>query len=165
VKELLVSIQDAIQTRVSATTAARPDWPCRAGCDHCCRHLASVPEFTGAEWDLLSEGIAALATDVSQSIQERMRALKSASYPFTCPLLDLSSGRCLTYAHRPLACRTYGFYVDRDEGLYCGQIRSLADAGLLDEIVWGSQAGVEAKTAPLGAKRSLLEWLGDSSGG
>lgn len=164
-KELLVSIQDAIQTRVSAITEARSDWPCRAGCDHCCRHLAAVPEITHAEWDLLSEGISALTPDIQQGIQERTRALNVASHPFTCPLLDLSSGRCLTYAHRPLACRTYGFYVERGEGLYCDQIRSLADGGLLDDIVWGSQAGVEERTAPLGPKRSLVDWLGDSSGG
>ena len=164
-KELLVSIQDAIQTRVSAITEARSDWPCRAGCDHCCRHLAAVPKITRAEWDLLSEGISALPPDIRQGVYERTRALTGASYPFTCPLLDLSSGRCLTYAHRPLACRTYGFYVEQAKACTAIRFAPLADAGLLDDIVWGSQAGVEERTAPLGSKRSLVDWLGDSSGG
>jgi uncharacterized protein len=81
------------------------------------------------------------------------------SYPYTCPLLDADSGLCLTYEQRPIACRTYGFYVDRGDGLYCDQIRTLVDTGELDNIVWGSNAAVEERSARLGARRSLVEWF------
>jgi Fe-S-cluster containining protein len=165
VTALLVSIQHAIDARVSATVEMRPDWPCRAGCDHCCRHLARIPELTEPEWALLAAGIRALHTPVQRIIAERIQALDSESYPFTCPLLDAASGRCLTYEQRPIACRTYGFYVDRREGLYCDQIRTLADSGQLEGVIWGSQAGVEERSAALGATRSLVDWFKRHSSG
>ena len=165
VKTLLVSIQETIDRRVEATLTGHPEWPCRAGCDHCCRHLAAVPEITQAEWTMLSQGINNLAADVRFHVTERIRALGAASYPFTCPMLDTGSGRCLTYAYRPLACRTYGFYVERDKGLYCDRIRAVSAAGELDGIVWGSQAAIEERSAGLGPKRSVLEWFKADSDG
>ena len=159
VKALLVSIQASIEDRVSATVATRPDWPCRAGCDHCCRHLAAIPEVTEPEWNLLSAGLLALPAGIQEGVIQRMQAIETSSYPFTCPLLDSSSGQCLVYQERPLACRIYGFYVERGEGLYCGQIHSLAESGQLQDVVWGNQVSVDEKSAPLGRKRSILEWF------
>lgn len=115
--------------------------------------------MTAPEWALISAGREALPEVVQQGITQRMRALEDAIYPFTCPLLDTLSGRCLVYEHRPLACRTYGFYVEHGLGLYCEQIRVLADAGRLDDVVWGNQVTVDDKSAGLGAKRSFIEWL------
>jgi uncharacterized protein len=151
---------------VSASLATYPEWPCRAGCDHCCRHLAAVPIVTEAEWTVLSSAIGELPEPIQNAVNRRIRALDDASYPFTCPILDTASGRCLVYEERPLACRVYGFYVDRADGLYCQKIRSLADAGQLDDVTWGSQAGIDQKSAALGIRRSLAEWLRlDSDGG
>ena len=31
--------------------AARPDWPCKRGCDDCCRSLASPMRISRAEWE------------------------------------------------------------------------------------------------------------------
>jgi Fe-S-cluster containining protein len=164
VKELLISIRQTIDHRVSAAKAAFNEWPCHAGCDHCCRHLAAIPAVTEAEWTRLSSAIAALSQPSQNEVVRRISHLEEASYPFVCPLLDATSGRCLVYEERPLACRTYGFYVERAEGLFCDRIRSLADSGRLDQVVWGSQAGVEERSAGLGVRRSLVDWLKRDSG-
>jgi uncharacterized protein len=154
---VLFSIQQTVSERVASTLVAHPDWPCRAGCDHCCRHLAAIPEITEAEWDLLRNGIDSLAN--REEVIRRLLALENASRPFTCPMLDLESGRCLIYEQRPIACRTYGFYVERNKGLYCDKIRSRVDAGEYDDVVWGNQAGIEERSAALGPTRSIVEWI------
>jgi Fe-S-cluster containining protein len=160
---VLLTIQQTVSARVAATLADHPEWPCRAGCDHCCRHLAAIPEITAAEWDLLREGLDSLGN--RDEIVARLRLLEHGSKPFTCPMLDLRSGHCLTYEQRPIACRTYGFYVERDRGLYCDGIRLRAEAGEYDDVVWGSKAAIEERTASLGPTRSLVEWFRrDSSG-
>jgi uncharacterized protein len=161
---MLVSIHQAVSDKVSDTLKTHPDWPCRAGCDYCCRHLAAIPEITEAEWNLLRQEIGALPN--RDEVVHKLLALENRSRPFICPLLDATSGRCLTYEQRPIACRTYGFYMERDQGLYCDQIRERVELGEYDDVVWGSQAGIEQRSAALGATRSLLEWLKlDSSGG
>ena len=55
--DALLSQQQAVELRVLQTTAAHPDWPCRKGCDDCCRSLAAVPTVTRAEWDLVNAAI------------------------------------------------------------------------------------------------------------
>jgi Fe-S-cluster containining protein len=63
------------------------------------------------------------------------------------------------YEHRPVACRTYGFYVERDQGLYCGQIRERVDAGELADVVWGNQELVDRQLDSLGPRLGLREWF------
>lgn len=157
--ELLVQIQQSIHVRVAAIRASRTDWPCRAGCDHCCRHLAAIPHITEAEWALLEDGLRRLPRAERNRVAEQISALEQGTRPYTCPLLDTSGRKCLVYEHRPLACRTYGFYVERSEGLYCAQIESMAEAGELDDVVWGSQANIEEMSHPLGERISLSEWF------
>ncbi|HYP06161.1 MAG TPA: YkgJ family cysteine cluster protein [Bryobacteraceae bacterium] len=162
VKDRLFSIQNAIADRVSAIVAGRGAWPCHAGCDHCCRHLAAVPVMSGAEWELLTVGLDALPEARRRHIEARIRRMEAAARPYTCPMLDTHTGQCMVYAQRPLACRTYGFYVEREAGLYCREIDALADAGEMKGVVWGSQASIEDKSAVLGPKRSLLDWFRNS---
>jgi Fe-S-cluster containining protein len=158
-KALLVSIEQTIDTRVAATLSTHHDWPCRPGCDRCCRHLAAIPEITKPEWQRLWAATDELPESARAEVVQRMRGLRSATYPFTCPLLDPLSGRCLTYQQRPLACRTYGFYIERGVGLYCDRIGSAVESGDLNDVVWGNQAGVDEKSAGLGARRSLVDWF------
>ena len=54
-------------------------------------------------------------------------------------MLDRADGACLVYAQRPVACRTFGFYVQRDLGLYCKDIESRVADGALTEVVWVGQ--------------------------
>lgn len=155
----LVTIQQTIDRRVSAILADRGDWPCRKGCDDCCRHLAAIPDITEPEWERLRAALELLSVVQRNEVIRRISALREASGPYTCPFLDLSTGWCQAYEHRPIACRTYGFYIERGQGLYCGRIESIVDRGECSDVVWGNQATIDHETLPLGPKRSLIEWF------
>jgi len=153
-----------IDARVQSIRENRPDWLCGKGCDTCCRRLAEVPQLTAAEWELLRDGLAALAPEHLLEISEKMAALAGqrgdqTSRPIVCPLLDQATGACPVYAQRPVACRTYGFYVQRDLGLYCGEIESRVADGKLADVVWGNQDAVDRQLSGFGEMRSLVEWF------
>jgi len=151
-----------IDARVQAIREDRPDWLCGKGCDSCCRRLAEVPRLTAAEWELLRVGLAALPPECLEEIGRDMMALAGQrSRPVVCPLLDRSSGACLVYAQRPVACRTYGFYVQRDLGLYCRDIESRVADGALADVVWGNHDAIDQRLADLGESRPLTEWFGN----
>jgi len=155
----LVTIQQTIHRRVSAILGKRGDWLCRKGCDECCRHLAAIPEITRSEWELLRSGLQALPSETRQAIQSRVEDLRQSSRPFLCPFLDLSDGACSVYESRPVACRTYGFYVDRDTGLYCGSIQDRVEKGEYQDVIWGNDQSIQSSLSALGATRSLLDWM------
>jgi Fe-S-cluster containining protein len=74
-------------------------------------------------------------------------------------MLDKAAGACLIYAYRPVACRTYGFYVERDKGLYCHDIELRVEQGELNNVVWGNHDTVNRHLDKLGDKRNLVEWF------
>ena len=149
-----------IDERVSAISASQLDWPCRMGCDGCCRRLAEIPQLTMAEWDLLREGLVLLPPEQLQGIVRDVAKLsKQSSRPIVCPMLDQSLGSCTVYGHRPAACRTYGFYVQRDKGLYCKDIQTRVDDGDWSEVVWGNQDTIDRRLSGLGETRELTEWF------
>jgi len=116
----LAQLHADIETRVKANRDSHSDWLSRQGCDGCCRRLAEVSKITAEEWDLLQEGLAALPLERLREISQEIAALAGqVSRPIVCPMLDRADGACLVYAQRPVACRTFGFYVQRDQGLYC----------------------------------------------
>jgi Fe-S-cluster containining protein len=89
-----------------------------------------------------------------------MAALTSQpSRPVICPLLDISTGTCPVYTQRPVACRTYGFYVQRDHGLYCHDIESRVANGALVDVVWGNHDAIDHRLAGLGEIRALTDWF------
>lgn len=160
VRRRLLAIYDGIAARSSTTTDAHPAWPCRRGCDACCRSLADVPRMTRAEWELLREGLDALPAAVRAEVDARIAALAHATRPIVCPMLDEKEGACLVYAHRPAMCRTYGFYVRRQDGIHCAIVERQAP----DDVVWGNQESVDDALAGLsGAEVSLLELSSPSS--
>lgn len=156
----LVQLHAAIDGRVASIRENRPDWLCGKGCDSCCRRLAEIPQLSAAEWALLREGLAGLTPQHLRQIGRAMAALAvETARPLTCPLLDQQTGACPVYAQRPVACRTYGFYVQRDKGLYCHGIETQAAAGALADVVWGNHDAVEQQLAGLGEHLSLSDWF------
>lgn len=149
-----------IDTRVQAIRAEAPAWLCGKGCGGCCRRLAAVPQLTMTEWAFLQPALAALPSAQRADITQAMAQLAvHAPRPVTCPLLDQASDACTVYAHRPVACRTYGFYVQRDKGLYCGDIEAQVAAGQWADVVWGNHDAIDQRLAPLGETRALTEWF------
>jgi uncharacterized protein len=158
----LTRLHREIDARVASIRENRPDWLCGKGCDHCCRRLAEIPQLTMAEWALLEEGLAGLTPGHLREVGRKMAALAGQSArPVVCPLLDETSGACPVYAQRPVACRTYGFYAQRDLGLYCHDIESRVAAGALADVVWGNHDAIDRQLAGLGASRPLTAWFAD----
>ena len=157
----LFQLHADIDARVAGIREDTVAWPCSKGCDSCCRQLADVPQLSVAEWEQLKEGLVALPAGQLGEIRRRIADLP-AKRPqrVTCPLLDPATGACPVYAHRPVACRTYGFYIQRDKGLYCAEIESRVAAGSLTEVVWGNHEVIERQLAGLGETRSLSDWFG-----
>jgi Fe-S-cluster containining protein len=159
VKSELISIQEKIDRRVSDILSGRGDWLCKKGCDHCCRHLAAVPSLTEPEWELLGFAIDALPPEIQSTVRRRVGQLQHSEGSVVCPFLHLQSGECVVYSSRPIACRTYGFYVERDAGLYCGMIQERVENGQYIDVVWGNHAAIESELAILGPARSLTQWF------
>ena len=156
----LFRLQAEIDQRVDRIRDNRPDWLCGKGCDGCCRRLAEIPQLSASEWELLRQGLSELAPEHLQQIGREMTALASeTSRPLTCPLLDRASGACPVYAQRPVACRTYGFYVQRDKGLYCREIETQVADGQLSDVVWGNHDAVDQQLGKLGESRPLTDWF------
>lgn len=149
-----------IESRVQAIRADHPQWRCGKGCAGCCRRLADVPQLTAAEWNSLREGLAALPAERLREISRDMAALANQrERPVVCPLLDQSTDACPVYAQRPVACRSYGFYVQRDKGLYCADIESQVADGFLDDVVWGNHDAIDHRLAGLGEALPLTDWF------
>lgn len=153
----LAQLHGDIDRRVETILEDHSDWLCTKGCDQCCRQLAEVPQLTLAEWNLLREGLQKLTPDQLQEISKNM-AIISQPRPITCPMLDLAAGTCPVYAQRPVACRTYGFYAQRDKGLYCHEIETRVDNGTWAEVVWGNHDAIDQQLADLGESRALTDW-------
>lgn len=157
-------IYERISARSEAIAGARPAWPCRKGCDNCCRRLASAPELTAAEWEPLWRHVAALDAGarraIRRGVEELARELAAGATQVTCPLLDREAGTCRVYAVRPAACRMYGFYVSRGDGMYCDRVQAGVDAGEYDDVVWGNHDAVDRDLErAFGPRVSLLDWL------
>jgi len=154
----LPQLHDDINMRVQSILEDRSDWPCTKGCDSCCQRLAEVPQLTLAEWNFLREGLENLTPEQLLQIRKNMATL-TRSRPIVCPLLDLATGTCTVYAQRPVACRTYGFYVQRDKGLYCKDIENRVNDGRWVDVVWGNHDAIDQRLASLGKTRALTDWF------
>jgi uncharacterized protein len=152
-------LHEQIEQRSQSIADRQPDWPCHKGCDFCCRRLAELPSLTGAEWQLVGEGLAGLPRATRRMIARRIHVLRAgASAPFTCPFLAPESRSCLIYEYRPVACRTYGFYIERDKGLFCEVVEGRVSRGELTDVIWGNHAAISARLDALGSRTGLLGW-------
>ena len=153
----LHQIQNYIGARAAEIASTHGDWPCRKGCDDCCRSLASVPRITREEWLPVVAAIDALPADTAAQVRQRIRTSAGMPRPVVCPLLDLDSGSCLVYDARPVACRAYGFYAERGKVLGCSRIESLSRES--PDIIWGNHAALEQEVDLLGPAAELSVWL------
>lgn len=148
-QQKLQIIDDRIEARVQAIRADRDWWPCRRGCDHCCRHLARPLELSPLEWVRVDEAVAALKTQIRASVNNKINELlvqiaeDTVGSHVVCPYLDESSGSCLIYEARPIACRTYGFFVARNGDRYCKLIESEVSSRGDNDIVWGNAEAID----------------------
>ena len=156
----LSQLQHDIDERVQAIREAHPEWLCGKGCAGCCRRLAEIPQLTAAEWRFLREGLAALSPERLQAISRDLGALVGQPWrSIVCPLLDQTTNACPVYAQRPVACRTYGFYVQRNRGLYCHEIEARVTDGNLADVVWGNHDAIDHRLTGLGGTHPLNEWF------
>lgn len=156
----LVELHAQIDQRVGAIRQAHTDWPCSKGCDTCCRRLAEIPTLTEAEWALLRQGLDALPEPQQRRIRQSAADMaQQSTRPLVCPMLDQASGACPVYAHRPVACRSYGFYVQRELGLYCREIENRVAQGDMADVVWGNHDAIDHHLRGLGETRALTDWL------
>lgn len=136
----LLVLDSRVEGRVQEIRATRDWWPCRPGCACCCRHLANPPELSREEWVRVDEAVAALPASVRTEIEQKIAALltqiaeNKVGKHVVCPYLDEVEASCRIYEARPIACRTYGFFVARDREQYCEMIQlpRLADAEVGD---------------------------------
>lgn len=149
-------LDSRIDERARKTHAAHADFPCRAGCDTCCRSLPHLPTITRAEWDRLREALTQLDARTQEEIRQRLREEDARETGKTiCPILDLESGRCRTYHARPIACRTYGYYVERDGGLHCDMVTRFAEE---HPVVWGNGEAIAQDMRGFGETATLGDW-------
>ncbi len=153
----LHQIQETVRARAEEIVSARAGWPCRKGCDECCRSLAAPPRVSEAEWDAIAGALEMLPRPIAVAARKRIRESASAVRPVVCPLLDLESGTCLVYDARPVACRAYGFYAEREYVLGCRRIEAAGDAA--PNIVWGNHAALEGELRELGPAAELAAWM------
>lgn len=145
-------LDSRIDERARKTREQHPWWPCAKGCDHCCRSLPHLPTITRAEWERLEPALT--------PAQRAQLLLPSPAAPITCPLLDREAGICTVYAVRPIACRTYGFYVERDAGLHCATVTAAVEA-TTEPITWGNGEAISADLRMHGEVKSLAAWASD----
>jgi len=108
----------------------------------------------------MRDAIAALDAESRTRIDDAVAARRALgdARPVGCPLLDTAAGLCRIYDARPIVCRTYGFYAERDGVLGCHRILEVAETD--DAVVWGNHDGIESERRGLGESRSLLSWIG-----
>lgn len=151
----LALLDARIADRSAATEVEHPWWPCRAGCDACCRSLGRAHRLTEPEWTRLLDAIGAFSPADRRRALARLAAMTDER-PIVCPLL--ADGMCTVYAARPLGCRTHGFFADRDGVDACGSVTSAVEAHPDEPVTWGNGEAIARDAHGLGEARSIAEW-------
>lgn len=141
----LTLLDAEIDARTAEVRTQAPDWPCQAGCATCCRHLSAPHLLSPPEWARLEAGLRALPPAEAAEIEAGLDAMAEhpLDTPLVCPVLDRETDRCRLYAHRPLACRTHGYYATRRGGYWCDDIDARVEAGGAADVVFGRYEALE----------------------
>lgn len=159
--DLLPIIDREISDRVENLIAERPEWPCRKGCDHCCRSLAEPLRITLAEWRRLESALERLPEPIRRKVESRLQAAAQQNErPHVCPFLERASGACLVYEKRPAACRAYGFFRARTGGRFCDLVQTMIESEGEEGLVWGNHDSLEQRLErAYGDTVTLAAWL------
>lgn len=158
-KSSLPVLYQAIEHRVAAIREVHDWWPCRRGCDHCCRNLGEPLSLTRMEFETLWAEVERLDSDARAEIEQRIAALGPTG-PWICPFLDRDSGACRVYAGRPAACRSYGYYASREADKWCGLVDEALEEHGHPPIVWGNQAALDVELERrFGERVGVAQWI------
>lgn len=152
-------IDGEVGARVAAISAER-EWCCRRGCDSCCRNLAAPLVISEPEYLRLRDALETIPENIRAEITERIANIARTERPYVCAFLDRSRGECSVYDARPVACRSFGFYVGRDGGRWCNDVERFVEGGGADGVVLGNHDALELRlTRELGPTRPVDEWF------
>ena len=155
----LAALDGRIEERSRSIQDGHEFWPCRRGCDTCCRTLSRLPRLTPPEWKRLQAALESLPDDERAGVLARVDAAPARG-AVVCPLLDDTTGECQVYEARPIVCRMHGFYTERDGGLHCADVGAAVAANEAEySVVWGNGESVQGELETFGAPRSLRDWL------
>jgi Fe-S-cluster containining protein len=155
----LYQIDAAIDARASQIVTHHEGWPCRRGCADCCRSLAAVPTISAVEWQRMRAAYRQLPDAVRERVHAALASLDDTKRPVVCPFLDPDNGACLIYDARPIRCRSYGFYAEREGVLGCQRIEAIAYSGAA--VVWGNHAALDFELSRLTETKSLVLFVRD----
>ncbi len=146
-----------VAQRVAAMEASHGSWPCREGCDSCCRRLGALPDLSPPEFRVLWRAFGQLPSEVQTEVFARIDALAlDGNGHCVCPLLDEVRGACRVYDARPVACRTYGYYAGRDGDYWCDRVTAHLGARR-STLVAGNQLAIDRRRdASLGPSTDLV---------
>lgn len=102
------------------------------------------------EWERLAAYVTKLDVETRSTFASRIDEQR------VCALLDRATGACSVYPVRPIACRSYGFYLARDGGRWCSAVEQTE--GLTDAVVLGNHDALDRELSALGETRTLAEW-------
>ncbi|MBK8251340.1 MAG: YkgJ family cysteine cluster protein [Polyangiaceae bacterium] len=83
-RQLAVLYSD-ISTRTQTIAAEHTWWPCKKGCDSCCKNLAAPPAFTPLEWEVLWEEFTQLPLATQHLVRDRVAQLAPNPTPGPVP--------------------------------------------------------------------------------
>jgi uncharacterized protein len=149
----LYQIDAAIDARASQIVTHHEDWPCRRGCADCCRSLAAVPTISAVEWQRMRAAYRQLPDAERERVHAALTSLDDATRPVVCPFLNPENDACLVYDARPIRCRSYGFYAEREGVLGCHRIEAIAASGA--PVIWGNHAALDFDLRQLTETKSL----------
>ena len=107
--------------------------------------------------------VASLPAPVQVTIKRRIDSLlqqiaeQALSSAVVCPYLNEQEGACWIYDSRPIACRTYGFFVARDHDQYCEKIESEVNTRHDDGIIWGNAEAIRHEAERISGMPVLFE--------
>jgi len=152
------NLKHSIQTTIDNILLQYNNWPCNKGCDYCCNNIEHMPYLTIEEIEMLNEGIKLLDKHVIENIKVKIKNLNEHFTHFKCPFIS-SEGHCLVYDHRPIACRTYGFYIsniNKSKGLFCYKIQELESSNKLNHIIWGNYNVISTQLESMGKQIPII---------